>query len=213
MSNIFLDASPSDSKENNNTCTNQTKDEILEPAIESMTSSDSPYNEKTMIDETVKSYLEKTSKRIVELEKIVGDHTDQYNRLLADFANYKNRVSREIQFAINLSEKKLLLDLLPIMDSLDRCLASNYATVDEFHNGATLIHKQLIEAMRKIGVEEINLKVGDAFDPQHAEALTTTERPDLPDDSIAVIFEKGFMFKDSLLRPAKVVVNNHCSSN
>jgi molecular chaperone GrpE len=208
MNNIFVDISPKDSKETQNTYSNQTKDQTIE-----VPTSDQYYDENTVLDEAAKNYLEKTSKRIMELEKLAEDHTNQYNRLLADFANYKNRVAREIQFAINLSEKKLLLELLPVMDSFERCLAANYNTVEEFNSGAALINKQLIEAMRKIGVEEISLKVGDAFNPQHAEALTTTERLDLPDESVAVVFEKGFMFKDSLLRPAKVVINNHNLSN
>ena len=213
MSNIFLDSPLNNSKEAQNAYTTKANNDAIDPTIEPITFGDQDHDENIIVNEENKSYLEKTQKRIAELEKLVEENTDQYNRLLADFANYKNRVSREIQFAINLSEKKLLLELLPIMDNLERCLASSYANVEEFHNGTTLIQKQLVEAMRKIGVEEIAIKVGDVFDPQHAEALTTLERSDLPDDSVAVIFEKGFMLHDSLLRPAKVVVNHNCPSN
>ena len=213
MSNIFLDSPLNNSKETQNAYATKVNNDIIDPTIESIISSNQDHDENIIVNEDSKSYLEKTQKRIVELEKLAEENTNQYNRLLADFANYKNRVSREIQFAINLSEKKLLLELLPVMDNLERCLASGYATVEEFHNGATLIQKQLVEAMHKIGVEEIAIKVGDVFDPQHAEALTTLERSDLPDGSVAVIFEKGFMLHSSLLRPAKVVVNRNCPSN
>lgn len=213
MSNTFLDSPFNNSKEAQDTYATKVNNDAIDPTAESTKFSNQDYDENIIVSEENTSCLEKAQKRIVELEKLIEEDANQYNRLLADFANYKNRVSKEIQFAINLSEKKLLLELLPIMDSLERCLASSYVTLEEFHNGTTLIQKQLVEAMRKIGVEEIAIKVGDIFDPQHSEALTTLESSDLPDGSVAVIFEKGFMLHDSLLRPAKVVVNHNCPSN
>lgn len=158
--------------------------------------------------EALAAALAKARKRIAELENQEREFHDKHHRLLADFANHRNRVGRETQLAVTLAEKKLLLEMLPVVDSFERCLASNYSNVEDVHNGVGLIHKQLLEAMRKAGVEELDVKVGDPFDARHAEALTTTTREDLPDGVVAAVYERGFMLRDLLLRPARVIVNH-----
>ena len=153
--------------------------------------------------------LTQALKRVQELEKAQAEQDDRHQRLLADFANHRNRTGRDIQSAVTLAERKLLLEILPVSDSLERCLGSNYASLQDFQNGITLIHKQFQEALRKVGVEGVDLKVGDPFDAQHAEALTTTQQEDLPDGAVAAIYERGFMLRDQLLRPARVIVNHN----
>ena len=153
--------------------------------------------------------LTKAQAQVLELEQSVKEHADKYHRLMADFSNHRNRAGRDIQMAVTLAERKLLLEFLPVLDSFERCLGSNYASLEDFQNGITLIHKQFIESLRKAGVEGVPLKVGDPFDAMHAEALTTTRQPTLPDGAVAAIYERGFMLRDQLLRPARVIVN-HC---
>jgi molecular chaperone GrpE len=151
-------------------------------------------------------------KRIAELEKQEAEQKDKHHRLLADFANHRNRVSRETQLAVILAEKKLLLELLPVVDNFERCLSSKVASVEDFHDGVELIYRQFQEALRKAGVEGLDVKVGDPFDAMHAEALTTTMQPELPDGAVAAVFERGYLLKDQLLRPARVIVNHSPTS-
>ncbi len=146
--------------------------------------------------------------RIQELERLDKEHQDKHHRLLADFANFRNRTSREIQLAVELSEKKLLLEILPVLDNFERCLAATYADQEACLAGVRLIQKQFVDALRKVGVEPVALQVGDPFDAAHAEALTTMQNPALPDHSVAAVYEPGYTLRESLLRPAKVVVNN-----
>jgi molecular chaperone GrpE len=110
-----------------------------------------------------------------------------------------------------MSEKKLLLEFLPILDNFERCLALEYTNVEDLNSGVTLIYKQLLEALHKVGVEAVEIKIGDQFDAQHSEALTTVDRPDLVDGTIVTVFERGFMLRDQLLRPARVIVNQQQS--
>jgi molecular chaperone GrpE len=159
--------------------------------------------------EQLEADLFKARTRIAELEKLEAEAKDKHHRLLADFANHRNRVGRETQLAITLAEKKLLLEMLPVVDSFERCLAATYSSVEDFHNGVGLIHKQFLEALRKVGVEGVDLKVGDPFDAQHAEALTTISQPGMADGAVAAVFERGFMLRDLLLRPARVIVNHN----
>jgi molecular chaperone GrpE len=128
---------------------------------------------------------------------------------MADFANHRNRVGRETSLAVTLAERKLLMELLPVLDSFERCIGATYTSLEDFHAGVVLIHRQMQEALRKCGVEALPLNVGDPFDAQHAEALTTTSQPALPDGSVAAIYERGYLLKEQLLRPARVIVNNN----
>ena len=152
--------------------------------------------------------MEETSAKLHQLEKREAEQMDKHHRLLADFANYRNRTSRDIQMAVDLSERKLLMELLPVIDNFERCIGATYASVDDCRNGVALIHKQFLDALKRIGVEGIEVQIGDPFDAQFAEALTTTANPDLPDGSIAAIFERGFRLRDQLLRAVRVVVNH-----
>lgn len=146
--------------------------------------------------------------RIQELEKLEAEHLDKHHRLLADFANYRNRTSRDIQMAVDQSERKLLLEILPVLDNFERCVGSSYQSVEDFRNGISLIQKQFLDALRRMGVECVELKVGDPFDASHAEALSTIGDPKLQDGAVAAIYERGFTLRDQLLRAARVVVNH-----
>lgn len=161
------------------------------------------------IIEELERELEEATARFQQMEKRETEHLDKHHRLLADFANYRNRTGRDIQMAVDLSERKLLMEMLPVVDNFERCINATYSSVEDCRNGVALIHKQFVDALRRIGVEEIDLKVGDAFDARTAEALTTTKDSTIADGAIASIFERGFMLRDQLLRAARVVVNHH----
>lgn len=160
------------------------------------------------IIEELERTLEEATQRIKELESREQEHLDKHQRLLADFANYRNRTQREIQMGVDLAEKRLLLELLPVHDSLERCLTATYSSVEAFHEGVALIHKQCLDSLRRVGVELVPLETGDPFDANHAEALTTISNAALPDGVVAAIYERGFRLRDLLLRAARVVVNH-----
>lgn len=145
---------------------------------------------------------------IRERDQREKDELENYRRLMADFANYRNRASRDIQMAVDQSERRILQELLPVLDSFERCIDSTYASLEDFHTGVELIRKQFLDALRRLGAEPIELEVGAPFDAKHAEALTTTKDPDLPDGCVAAVFERGFTLRDQLLRAARVVVNH-----
>lgn len=161
------------------------------------------------IIEELEHELEEATKRLHEAEKRETEHLDKHHRLLADFHNYRNRTTREIQMGVDQAEKKLLTELLPVLDSFERCVGASYQGLDDFRSGVALIQKQFLDALRRLGVEPVQVGVGDPFDATHAEALTTSADPALPDGSVSAVYERGFMLRDQLLRPARVVVNHH----
>lgn len=173
---------------------------------------DAAAGDKAGVREDLEAELARLREKLQHLEKSEAEHKDKHHRLMADFANHRNRVARETQLAVTLAERKLLLEMLPVLDSFERCVSAKYNSVEDFHNGALLIQRQLQEALRKAGVEPLEVHVGDPFDAQHAEALTTTTQKALPDGCVAAIYERGYNLRDQLLRPARVIVNNNPES-
>lgn len=161
-----------------------------------------------LFNEELERTLLEARDRIQELEKREAEHLDKHHRLLADFSNYRNRTNRDIQMAVDLSERKLLLEILPVLDNFERSVTSKYQNIEDFRSGIALIQKQFLDALRRMGVDTIKLVPGEAFDATHAEALSTTCDPALPDGAVTAVFERGYTLREQLLRAARVVVNH-----
>ncbi len=146
--------------------------------------------------------------QIEDMEKRETEIMEQFRRLASDFTNFRNRAQRDAQLTVEQAERRMLLEILPVLDNFDRGLEATYQDMDAFRGGVDLIRKQFVDALRRLGAVPLDLKVGDPFDAQHAEALTTMQSPDLPDHAIAAIYERAYMLRDTLLRPARVVVNH-----
>ncbi|MDR0499262.1 MAG: nucleotide exchange factor GrpE [Holophagales bacterium] len=152
------------------------------------------------------SELKALKSRVKELEDSLHSEENKYARLFADFQNLRNRTSKEIQLGVELAVKQILLEVLQILDSFNRCLTSTYQEVTDFRTGVGLIQKQFYDALRRLKVSEIEIQIGDTFDAHVAEALTMLDTTAYPEGSIVDICEKGFRIGDQLLRPARVVV-------
>jgi len=155
----------------------------------------------------LESALTEAEIQLEEMLKREGELMDQQRRLAADFNNFRNRAQRDIALAVEQAERRILLEMLAVLDNFDRGLSATYHDVEAFRSGVELIRKQFLEALRRLNVEVTPLQVGDPFDALHAEALTTFSDPGLPDGAVAAIYERGFNLKGQLLRAARVVVN------
>lgn len=133
---------------------------------------------------------------------------DQQRRLAADFNNFRNRAQRDILLAVDQSERKILMEILPVLDNFERGLSATYQDVETFRGGVELIRKQFLEALRRLNVDALPIQVGEPFDALNAEALTTFTDPSLPDGAVVAIYERGFSLRGQLLRAARVVVNS-----
>lgn len=157
----------------------------------------------------LESALTEVEGQLGEMMKREAELLDQHRRLAADFNNFRNRAQRDIALAVEQAERRILLEMLPVLDNFDRGLGASYQDVETFRSGVELIRRQFLEALRRLNVEPLALQVGDPFDALHAEALTTFSDPALPDGAVAAIYERGFNLKGQLLRAARVVVNRH----
>ncbi len=163
----------------------------------------------TATAEDYERQLARLHAQIGELESREKDVLDHYKRLKAEYLNYRDRSARDTQVALNQADRKVLLEILPVLDNFERSLGAAYPDMAAFRIGVELIKKQFVDALRRVGAEPVTLQVGDPFDALHSEALTTLSNPNLPDGSIAAIYEQGYMLRDQLLRPARVVVNHN----
>jgi molecular chaperone GrpE len=161
------------------------------------------------MDERVdlESALTEAEHQMEDLLRREAELMDQQRRLAADFNNFRNRAQRDIALAVEQAERRILLEMLPVLDNFDRGLGASYQDVESFRSGVELIRKQFLEGLRKLHVEALPLQVGDPFDALNAEALTTFTDPNLPDGAVVAIYERGFNLKGQLLRAARVVVN------
>jgi molecular chaperone GrpE (heat shock protein) len=129
-------------------------------------------------------------------------------RLQADFENYKKRVDREKGDYQRFATSSLMAKLLPVIDNFERALAAEMRADGEgaFRDGVVLIHRQLMEELKKEGLAPME-SVGEPFDPAHHEAVATDASSGLPPNTVVEELQRGYYFRDRLLRPAAVKVS------
>lgn len=145
--------------------------------------------------------------RVSEIEKLRAERdvlVDRLARMQAEFDNARKRAQREQQDYRDYALTDIVKTLIPVMDSFDRALQSS-PEKSEFHLGVELIHKQLLDALTKIGVQPIAAK-GQQFDPRFHEAIEMVDTEDAKDNEVIDELQRGYKLKDRLLRPAMVRV-------
>lgn len=142
-----------------------------------------------------------------ELQKVKAERDSLLDRLAraqAEFENARRRASREQQEYRDYAVTDAVKTLLPVVDSLERALQVN-TDGTEFRGGVDLIYKQLQAALAKLSVHPIVAK-GEPFDPRYHEAIEMVETTEVPDHQVIEELQRGYKFRDRLLRPAMVKV-------
>ena len=138
---------------------------------------------------------------------------DLQNRLLrlrADYDNFRKRAERERVDARRYAAEDVLRRLLPILDNFERALAAAPGAEEAFREGVLLIHRQLLEELRREGLQPIEA-VGTPFDPVRHEAVATESSGDVPPGTVTAELQRGWYFLDRVLRPALVRVRTEAS--
>jgi molecular chaperone GrpE len=143
-----------------------------------------------------------------ELEKArqqCAAYLDRAARIQAEFDNYRKRAAREQQDYRDYALADALKTLLPILDSLDRALKTNAASLEEYRSGIELIDKQFHDALAKLGVQPVTAQ-GESFDPNLHQAVQMVDTDEAADNHVIDELQRGYKLKDRLLRPAMVRV-------
>ncbi len=147
---------------------------------------------------------------LARAERERDEHLDTLRRVAADFDNYKKRVAREHEELRERAAERLLRDLLPVFDDLERALAA-FETADKeaIADGVALVHRALWTLLEREGIAELD-PAGEAFDPHRHEALLA-QPSDRPEGTVIEVIQKGFLLGDRVLRPARVIVSGGAS--
>src|ERR1700723_1881296 len=142
-----------------------------------------------------------------ETEKLKAERDallDRLARLQAEFDNARKRAVREQQDFREFAAAEVIKSFLPTIDSFERALKAG-GDATEFRNGVELIYRQFQDALQKIGVQAIPA-VGQTFDPRVHEAIEMVDTTDVPDHHVVDELQRGYKYKDRMLRPAMVRV-------
>jgi len=143
--------------------------------------------------------------RAALLEKERDERLDDLKRVAAEFDNYRKRVARDQQNLAVRAHERLVKELLPVLDDLERALeAAAEHHEAKLEDGVRLVQRELQEALSKEGLEEI--ETNGHFDPHVHEALLS-QPSDQDEGAILEVLQKGYRLGDRVLRPARVVVS------
>lgn len=151
--------------------------------------------------------IERLKTEIEAKEKTIADYLNQIKRTQADFENYIKRVEKEREDAALSGACKLLCEIISVADDLERSIAASKKNHDaqSLSKGVDMVHKKLMSILAKEGIEKIEC-VGKQFDPRMHEAVMAAESKELKDNTVIEELEKGYVFRNKVLRPAKVKV-------
>jgi molecular chaperone GrpE len=145
---------------------------------------------------------------LAQAQQEARDNYEKMLRLAADLDNYKKRIEKERSIALKYAEENILKELLPVVDNLERAVEQGRSTkdADVLLEGVDLTLKGLQDTMDKFGLRAVS-DVRAPFDPNYHEALAMEASEEVPANHILREFQKGYLYKDRLLRAAKVVVS------
>ena len=136
-----------------------------------------------------------------EAERQRDEYLDALQRLKAEFDNYRKRVAREEAALAARATGRLVADLLPVLDDLERAMNHEGGDIEE---GVRLVHRALADALAKEGLDEI--ATDGKFDPHTQEALLS-QPSEAPEGDVIQVLQKGYRLGDKVLRPARVVIS------
>ena len=175
--------------------------EEIEDVVEEVKSDDAAQTEDNTPETAEKSELEAANEKIAGL-------SDKLMRTAAEFDNYKKRTAREKEDFYKMAVCETIAPLLPVVDNLERAVsaAENSGDDGSVLEGIKMIKKQFDDVLSSIGVEPI-AAIGNEFDPERHNAVMT-EESDEAENTVIEEFQKGYIYKDKVIRHSMVKVSN-----
>ncbi len=195
------------------TCPQQEPKPAEEKAVDAQPVSPEPAADKP--EKTKKGKKEKPGKedarlldlksRLEKTEQELKDMKDQYQRMLAEYANYKRRTEQEKEQIGQFSRGEILKALLPTVDNLERAAAAPDG--EAYKQGVDMVIRQFHEELVGLGLEEIPAEK-QPFDPEMHHAVMREDADGVEPDTVTEVFQKGYRYHGRVLRPAMVKVAN-----
>lgn len=148
----------------------------------------------------------KINDKIEELEKQIEEKDDKYKRLQAEYSNYMRRTQEEKQTIGIFANEKIIAELIPVIDSMERAMDACSNKDDDMYKGIELVHKQLIDCLQKFEVEEISA-LNEEFDPNLHLAVMQESVEGVEPNKVVMVMQKGYKLKSKVIRPTMVKVS------
>lgn len=162
--------------------------EVEEPTVESLTAA-----------------LAEAEATIADLQKQLAELEP---RAQAEILNQRRRAELEVDKARKFALERFTNELLPVVDSLERAIeaaTSEDEAVQALKEGVQMTHKMFLDGVSKFNVEVVNPQ-GEAFNPEHHQAMSMVEVPDAEPNTVVAVMQKGYLLNGRLIRPAMVMV-------
>ena len=151
---------------------------------------------------------EEVAKTVEMLEKERDESIDRFQRLAAEFDNYRKRQARDFKRLIEQGRRKMIEELIPVIENFDRArqTCQGEHSDKEVVDGIMQTSDQLTNVLKKEGLAEVETKSGDPFDPNIHEAMAAENIEEGKVDIVLEVYQKGYFFGQDLIRPARVKV-------
>jgi molecular chaperone GrpE len=160
--------------------------------------------------EQFRSQIDELVKQKEASEKKAAEYLERLQRLQADMENLQKITKRQIEAVTKQASDRLLLRLLPILDALQQAAKITHdgssPQPEEISVGLEMLLKQLLEVLKGEGLEEIPA-VGELLNPERHEVLSSTERNDVPENTVVEEVRRGYLLNGKVIRPSLVVVS------
>ena len=145
------------------------------------------------------------SQKLAEYENKLGEMRDVLLRERAEIENQRKRLQRDVEQARKFANERLLGDLLPVCDSLERGLAVDGADMATLRAGMDLTLKALLKVAENNGLKQLD-PLGEPFNPELHQAMSMVDAPQAMPNDVVAVMQKGYVLNDRLLRPALVAI-------
>ncbi len=149
---------------------------------------------------------ERLGQKLAEYENRIGEMRDVLLRERAEIENQRKRLQRDLEQARKFANERLLGDLLPVFDGLERGLAADAADSGALREGMELTLKALTKVGEGNGLKAVD-PLGQPFNPELHQAMTMVEAPDKAPNTVVMVMQKGYVLNERLLRPALVAIS------
>lgn len=190
---------------------NKQVDEVIEGEILTENECETANDETNLMDELTQANfrVEELEQALAEALAKVEEQKDSVTRAAASEANIRRRAAQDVEKARKFALEKFANDLLPVIDNMERALHGTDAESEAtkaIYEGVELTLKSFISTVDKFGLKELNPQ-GEAFNPEHHEAIGMQPSPEFPENTVMMVMQKGYILNERLLRPAMVMVS------
>lgn len=175
-------------------------EQLQQTAAETAAEQPAPQAEQTSADN------EALVAQVESLEQALNEAKEQSLRAAAEAQNIRRRSEQDVEKAHKFALEKFSRELLPVVDSLEKAVDALGEVSDAQREGVEMTFKLLMDSLQKFNIEQVDPR-NETFDPQLHEAMTMVPNPDLPNNTVMDVLQKGFTLNGRLLRPAMVVVS------